>query len=426
MRINHHDDDGKTVESWTKWSISDTLFALAVTGIALTWVCFFLLPPIMQPDIKLGPKIDVSDITIRRHCHLPHCRNVGEYGAIGDGIADDTLALVKALTEGRADDTSQSFFTIDHSGNLVRNPEVKYSTSTEKALHVFLPAGQYRITKTLPLVFYTALAGEGMNRTRIIFDPDESYCKSSAEFPENPFAFPPPVAIDTYGKDWVGDGLKTKTNDRFIPQNNFYRSIRDLTVDLSSFTTARHCGGVGWTVSQATSLGNVRILMSPGSGVGVLMSEGSGGMLGDIEIIGGKVGMWVGNQQFTCRNVLISNASDIGVLLHWNWQWTFTSLVVQNSRVGVRLGQLTSKLSFSGALALVDAEFYNVSVGLELVVRGNTSFGQSHALLDNVKYEKIAKDVVRQTFVDPASQNISFRCGGWVQYVSSFRILLLC
>ncbi len=422
MRNDHRcDDDGWTTRRNREKEKQFTLVQLTLwtlTGLAFISFCISFRYLIAGPAGELGgggPKLNVSDIIITgRHCHPPHCRNVIEYGAIGDGVADDTAALVKTLTEGRGDDPSQSYFTIDPSGdNLARNPEVKYSTSTEKALHVFLPAGHYRITKTLPLVFYTALAGEGLNSTHIIFDPDESYCNGSAGFPESPdgaFPRPPPVAIDAFGRDWVGEGLCTKTKDRFIPQNNFYRSIRDLTIDLSSRATARYCGGVGWTVSQATSLGNISIAMSQGNGVGIVISEGSGGMLGDIEIVGGKIGMWVGNQQFTCRNVVISNASDTGVWLHWNWQWTFTSLEVRNSHVGIRLGQSTSDPPSAGALALVDSEFFNVTIGIELVVHGKTDFGQAHALLDNVKYEKVAKDVVRRTFVDhDASRSMSFR-----------------
>ncbi len=421
----HSDYDGDcwTARSWAKRFILVPLLVLPFTLISL-YYSFRLL--IAGPTSELGPKLDVSKVIIGRHCHPPHCRNVVHYGAIGDGIADDTAALVKALTEGRADDPSQSFFINNHFGNMVRNPKVKYSTSTQKALHVFLPAGHYRITKTLPLVFYTALAGEGLNCTRIIFDPEESYCSGSVGFPENIDAVSPPVAIDTFGRDWVGEGLSTKTKDRYIPQNNFYRSLRDLTIDLSSSTTAKHCGGVGWTVSQATSLGNVSIAMSQGSGVGILISGGSGGMIGDIEIIGGKVGMYVGNQQFTCRNVLISNASDVGILLNWNWQWTFTSLVIQNSRVGIRLGQFNSNSSDVGALAIVDAEFYNVSIGLDLVVHGNTTFGQAHALLDNVKYEKIEEDMIRRTFVDPASCNLSFRCVMHAMYIIFLHSLEFC
>ncbi len=354
----------------------------------------------------------MSRVTITgRHCHPPHCRNVAHYGAIGDGIADDTAALVKALTDGRADDPSEPFFKYDSRSHLVRNPKATYPTSTQKALHVFLPVGEYRVTKTLPLVFYTALAGEGSNCTQIVFDPEESYCGSSVGIPENSDAVFPPVAIDAFGYDWVGEGLSTKDKGAFIPQNNFYRSLRDLTINLNSSTTAKHCGGVAWTVSQATSLGNVSITMPQGSGVGILIAGGSGGMIGDIEIIGGKVGMYAGSQQFTCRNTHISNVDGVGILLYFNWQWTFTSLVIRNSRVGIRLGQLNNDTSSDAtALAIVDAEFYNVSIGLDLVSHGNTTYGQAHALLDNVRYEKIEKDMIRRTFIDPALRSISFRC----------------
>jgi hypothetical protein len=44
--------------------------------------------------------------------------------------------------------------------------------------------------------------------------------------------------------------------------------------------------------------------------------------MGDLIFNGGKIGMWLGNQQFTVRNVSISDAST-AIFAMWNWGWTF-------------------------------------------------------------------------------------------------------
>lgn len=66
-----------------------------------------------------------------------------------------------------------------------------------------------------------------------------------------------------------------------------------------------------WQVARATSLVDVVINMSTDSSTahqGLAMENGSGGFMGDIVFNGGKLGMWIGNQQFTVRNVTMKNA----------------------------------------------------------------------------------------------------------------------
>jgi hypothetical protein len=66
------------------------------------------------------------------------------------------------------------------------------------------------------------------------------------------------------------------------------------------------------------------------------MENGSGGFLGDLTLNGGNFGMWVGNQQFTVRNVTINNAKT-AILNHWNWGWTFQGITINNCGVGFDL-----------------------------------------------------------------------------------------
>jgi glucan 1,3-beta-glucosidase len=44
--------------------------------------------------------------------------------------------------------------------------------------------------------------------------------------------------------------------------------------------------------------------------------------MGDLIFNGGKYGLWLGNQQFTVRNVTINDAST-AIFSQWNWGWTY-------------------------------------------------------------------------------------------------------
>lgn len=56
---------------------------------------------------------------------------------------------------------------------------------------------------------------------------------------------------------------------------------------------------------------------------------GSGGHLTDIETVGGLYGLNVGNQQFTMKNIKISNAV-IGISQIWNWGWLWKGLTISD------------------------------------------------------------------------------------------------
>lgn len=55
--------------------------------------------------------------------------------------------------------------------------------------------------------------------------------------------------------------------------------------------------------------------------------------MGDLVINGGNIGLDVGNQQFTVRNVTI-DGSNTGVKMTWNWGWNFQRIAIRNAKVG--------------------------------------------------------------------------------------------
>lgn len=49
------------------------------------------------------------------------------------------------------------------------------------------------------------------------------------------------------------------------------------------------------------------------------MENGSGGFFSDLVFEGGIYGIWVGNQQFTSRNITVRDVSSAAIYLNWDW-----------------------------------------------------------------------------------------------------------
>ena len=77
--------------------------------------------------------------------------SVRNYGAVGDGVADDTAAINRALFDLYCRDT---------------NTQVRRS--------LFFPAGTYRVTDSILIPTYAKLMGEGADCSIILLDPQDS------------------------------------------------------------------------------------------------------------------------------------------------------------------------------------------------------------------------------------------------------------
>ena len=268
-------------------------------------------------------------------------RNVLDYGAKGDGITDDTLAIINALTSFRSDNGSSY-------------PHAIYSPSTLHPARIYFPDGIYIITQTLPLIYYTQMVGDFNNWPTIKFISNDNKIMN--------------FAIDVAGS-WYPD----------VSQNNFYRQIRNFNIDL---TECANCAGVHWKVAQATILQNVYFNLGYNNpNIGIFMEEGSGGQVSDLVFEGGDVGMWIGNQQFTSRNITIRNAASYAVFLNFDWVWTFVGLVVENSPVGIQLEGMV------GTLVVIDSSFSGIT---QSVINTNytvaTKISNNSIVLENISY----------------------------------------
>lgn len=67
------------------------------------------------------------------------------------------------------------------------------------------------------------------------------------------------------------------------------------------------------------------------------MDNGSGGLMSDLVFNGGNYGAFLGNQQFTTRNLTFNNVQT-AIFMNWNWLWAFKSLSINDCGVGINMG----------------------------------------------------------------------------------------
>ncbi|KAJ7030627.1 exo-beta-1,3-glucanase, partial [Mycena alexandri] len=273
-------------------------------------------------------------------------RNVLDFGAKGDGITDDTIgpAAISA-------------------GNRCGGGSCPSSTTTPAV--VFFPRGKYVVSAPIIAYYYTQLIGDALHPPTLLAAPN-------------------------FGGIGVIDADPYIANGQFYDNtNNFFRSVRNFIIDLTQIPATSAGTGIHWQVAQATSLMNIVINMStaPDTGhQGKWFPNGSGGFMGDLVFNGGKIGMSVGNQQFTVRNVTVNNAQT-GILAAWNWGWTFQAVTFNNCQIGFDLSTGEGPPQPVAAEAIIDATAANTPIFL----RTSANSGQldGSLVLNNIKLTNV-------------------------------------
>jgi len=85
--------------------------------------------------------------------------SVKDFGAVGDGVSDDTLAITRAFVQ---------LYTVN-------------STDASKKV-LYFPAGEYLITAPIAIPPYAQIMGEGMRSTILTYEPDSSVNTSDPVF----------------------------------------------------------------------------------------------------------------------------------------------------------------------------------------------------------------------------------------------------
>ncbi|KAH7869711.1 exo-beta-1,3-glucanase [Lentinula edodes] len=253
-------------------------------------------------------------------------RNVKDFGAKGDGVTDDTAAINNAISSGG------------------RCGGGSCASSTVSPAVVFFPQGTYLVSSPIIAYYYTQLIGDARVPPTLLASPS--------------FAGMAVIDADPYIPNGGGDPTWTSFS---------FRSVRNFVIDVRQVPATNSQGtGIHWQVAQATSLMNIVFEMSTAADTahqGIWMENGSGGFMGDLVFNGGKFGMWVGNQQFTVRNITVNNANT-AVFGIWNWGWTFQGVTINNCQVGFDLttGGLTESTQTVGGEAIIDAVVSNTPI----------------------------------------------------------------
>ncbi len=185
-------------------------------------------------------------------------RNVKDFGAKGDGISDDTLALNLAISSGQ------------------RCKVGSCEESTLSPALVYIPGGTYLVSAPIIDFYYTQIIGNPNDRP--ILKATDNFT-GFALIDGNPYQ-------SGNAQDPAGSLSYTATNV-------FYRQIRSLILDTTAVPASSNIKVIHWPTAQATSLENLLIRMSDESGTqhqGLFVESGSGGFMSDLEFYGGLTG----------------------------------------------------------------------------------------------------------------------------------------
>ncbi|KAL2885982.1 Glucan 1,3-beta-glucosidase [Ceratocystis lukuohia] len=282
-------------------------------------------------------------------------RNVRDFGAKGDGVTDDTAAINLAIS----------------SGGRCAPGDCLGSTVTPAV--VYFPPGTYSISSSIIDYFYTQIIGDPTNLPVI---------KGASNF-----------STDSLAGGLIDANPLVDGKLAWQAVNVFFRQIRNLVLDMSEIPAEASALGLHWPSSQATSVNNIVFRMSEADGnqhTGLRVDSGSGGYVGDLVFYGGMVGAEFNNQQYTARNLSFSN-TQTAIKQMWNWSWTFKSLSIYNSTVGI---EMTS--GSTGSMTVLDSKFTKVT-GAGIKCTYGSSEKNPHAgslLIENTVFKDVPKILV--------------------------------
>ncbi|KAI1872594.1 hypothetical protein JX265_005474 [Neoarthrinium moseri] len=287
-------------------------------------------------------------------------RNVQDYGAKGDGVTDDTKAIMSAMTDGK------------------RCGE-KCNGSTTKNAIVYFPPGTYLVSGSIDVYYGTQVIGDAEDRPVI---------KAAASF----------VGLGVFSTDKYVGGVGTdgKDNEWYVNTASFYRQIRNLIIDITSTDANAYVCALHYQVAQATSIQNLLLIAKTGTTQqGIYAENGSGGHMSDIIVSGGNFGFYGGAQQFTAQRMTFQGCTT-AVQMIWDWGWLWKETVIHNSDVGFRLlGEGGS--GNIGSVSIMDSSFFDVGTGVIIApVSEEPGTGATGIALDNILWSG-SGDVVKDS-----------------------------
>ncbi|KAJ3498335.1 hypothetical protein NLG97_g1205 [Lecanicillium saksenae] len=266
-------------------------------------------------------------------------RNVKtDFGAVGDGNADDTDAIQAALDFGN--------------GTEFRNSSA-WGTTGAPAV-VYIPRGTYRITRPLYNYVDTVIMGDPI---------DKPILKASSTWQEKD-------KFLLYGHDYNYDSTV-----------NFYIGLKNIVLDSTQVPASQNITLLNWAVSQNVQLANVVFHMADkGSGhTGLSMPEGGSPLImNNLIFQGGSVGIRMNEQQYHFKDLTFKNM-DIGLKLDKLFEGTGQGLRFESCKVGIETTN-----NNTGFFALIDSSATSTEI---LWNSAGSSTAQGSMVIENVKVD---------------------------------------
>lgn len=269
---------------------------------------------------------------------------------------------------------------------------------------MYFPEGTYVVSRSIVDYYFTQLVG-------------------------NPNARPVIKATSTFEGLGVidGDVYQDDGNQGWTSTNVFFRQIRNFVLDLTDISPDKGATGIHWPTGQASSLYNIKIVMSsaPGSQHQGLFIEngtspsyneenrikltlpGSGTVLDDIEIIGGLYGANIGSQQYTTRNLRISDSATC-ISQIWNWGWTYQGVELNNCGTAISMVNGGPGSQTVGSVTVIDSDIKNSHVFVDTAWQ-ESPWSNGSLILENVSLENtpVAVQASNKTVLEGGSKTIT-------------------
>ncbi|KAK6525790.1 hypothetical protein TWF281_010834 [Arthrobotrys megalospora] len=301
----------------------------------------------------------------------PVYRNVKCWGAKGDGVTDDTDAIIRALTEGK---------TCKGSGcqNFYVPPSL-----------VYFPKGDYIVGKTLPIYRNTQVLGSTRQRP-VIRAKDYTFVGSAI--------------FETKVKESIGGGAGD-----FI-------TLKYFTLIGGNVPRQRDFAAIRWSAGHASGIYQVQTSMSYdaiNNHRGIVVSDTPHIWISDTSTDQGDIGFDLSVQAGTLRNVAVLNSKSIGIRVTSDYSLTLKNLYIYNTPIGidaskVNLGSPNSQPVNS--LVIMEGEITVAKVFIKTARGGSSTYpnGAGSIVIERFKVAGGVPVVQRDNGVNvyhPAPQN---------------------
>lgn len=275
-------------------------------------------------------------------------RSVAAFGAVGDGVHDDTRAFQAALDAARG-------------ASGAKAPAV-----------VYVPPGDYLISDTLRVWGFTTVRGCSTSRPTLRLAPH-------APGFGNVSALRPLLASTSGWGVNLTAGLPPWWHNTLPSNFLFYQQVHALSLDVSA---AGNDGAVAlyWCVAQQTSVRDVSVTVG-GAFAGIDMCQlpgydpapgggaGGGGSLEDVAVSGGAYSLRGTASQYAFRGLRLAGARVAAIALHdFVWTVAFVDVAIADTPAALVTHGLGDR--HSTLVALIDAVLTNITGPAAVLVDG--------------------------------------------------------